>query len=486
MSLLFFAGDFVYKVKKPVNLGYLDYSSLAERRRLCHREVELNSRLCPGTYLGVAPIVRERSGVRVEGEGEAVEYAVKMRRLPQERMLDRLIEEGRASAGTMRAIAARLAGFHRAAETSEEIAAYGSIDAVRYNAEENFTQTVPNVGKTVTPGTHEVLRRFTDDFLAANADLFGQRVSEGRIRDCHGDLHAAHICMTNAVCIYDCVEFNDRFRYGDVASEVAFLAMDLDRYRRNDLSRAFVDAYVDISRDSDTEALLPFYACYRAVVRGKVEGFKLGDGMIPEEERRAAQWLARTYFELARRYAEGRGLLVLMSGVTGSGKSAVAGRLGTLLAGSVLSSDVVRKELAGLPPEQHVWESFGRGLYSPEWTALTYDELFTRAAPVLSAGGCAILDATFLHAAERARALETARTASSRVMMIECVAPRKTLLQRLETRNAAGTVSDGRPEILDAQLADRDPPGEFPSGDHMTLDTTRDIETLMEEIWARF
>ncbi len=350
MSLLFFAGDLVYKVKKPVNLGYLDYSSLADRKRFCEREIELNRRLCAQAYIAVVPITRANGGLAVEGQGEPVEYAVKMRRLPQERMLDRLLSEGTASMDMMNAIAGRVAAFHARAASTADIAAFGSLDVIRGNTDENFTQTLPNVGVTVTATTHSLLRRFTDGSLDTHRDLLQRRVDSGRIRDCHGDLHAAHVCMTEEVCIYDCIEFNDRFRYGDVASEVAFLAMDLDRFRRHDLSRSFSDSYVALSNDAGVAQLLQFYKCYRAVVRGKVEGFKLGDTLMSGDEQRAARWLARTYFELAKQYAKGEGLLVLMSGVTASGKSKVAQRLGELLAATVLSSDSVRKEMAGISP----------------------------------------------------------------------------------------------------------------------------------------
>jgi len=485
MSLLFFSGDFVYKVKKPVNLGYLDYSTLEDRRRFCQREVELNRRLCPNTYLGVVPIAKGPKGVQVEGAGEVVEYAVKMRRLPPERMLDRLLDNGLATREMMETISARVAAFHALAATTPEISAFGSIDTIRRNTDENFSQTLPNIARTVSSATHALLRQYTDDFLDTQDALLSRRVHEGRIRDCHGDLHAAHICMADEVCVYDCIEFNDRFRYGDVASETAFLAMDLDRFRRHDLSQAFIESYVAVSEDDGVSGLLPFYACYRAVVRGKVEGFKLGDTLIPEEERLAAQWLARTYFELAKRYATGQGLLVVMSGLTASGKSTVARRLGELVAGAVYSSDVVRKQLAGISPDEHRYESFGQGIYSPDWTQRTYEEMLRLAAEVLASGGCAILDASFLHAPERARAVETARKASARVMAIECAAPRETLLERLVERRYAGSVSDGRPEILEGQLVNREPITEYAPRDHITVDTSRGIEALMEEIWAQ-
>ena len=485
MSLLFFAGDFVYKVKKPVNLGYLDYSALSSRKWFCEQEVLLNQRLCRNIYIGVVPITIEKGQARVEGNGKAVEYAVKMLRLPQARMLDQLLQQGLVTPALIKKVASRVAGFHAVAAATPEIAAFGSVDTIRGNSDENFAQTRPNIGRTITGSTHAVLERYCSGYLDSRRALLAQRVTDRHIRDCHGDLHAAHVCLTDEVCIYDCIEFNDRFRYGDVASEVAFLAMDLDRFCRNDLSRVFVDSYVTYSSDTGVTELLPFYACYRAMVRGKVEGFKLNDPLIPQDERNAATWLARTYFELARRYASGSGLLVVMSGVTGSGKSTVAQRLAELLAGTVFSSDIIRKQLAGLRPEQHAYEPFGHGIYSAEWTSKTYDELLRLAEPILTAGGCAILDASFLHDVERAHAAATALRAQARMLLVECTAPRKVILGRLATRGSSGGVSDGRPEILEEQLARSEPVRGLPNGSCLTIDTSRSIDLIMEELWER-
>jgi len=291
--------------------------------------------------------------------------------------------------------------------------------------------------------------------------------------------------MTEDVCIYDCIEFNERFRYGDVASEVAFLAMDLDRLRSTALSRAFVNSYVGMSGDNGVATLLPFYACYRAMVRGKVEGFKLSDPLIPRDERHAATWLARTYFELARRYAAGSGLLVLMSGVTATGKSLVASRLGELLAGSVFSSDVVRKRLAGLQPEERAYEPFGHGIYSSAWTRRTYDELLQLATPILADGGCVILDASFLRQAERERAGDVAAGTNARLALIECNAPLEVLRARLATRASSRGASDGRAEILTGQMDIKEPVQPLPGWSYVTIDTSSCIEYVMEEIWRQ-
>ena len=304
MSFVFLTGDYVYKVKKPVNLGYLDYTSLDRRQFYCQREVELNRRLCPDTYLGVVPITRDKGDTFVEGQGEVIEYAVKMRRLPREAMMDVLLANNQVSPQMVTSLAQKLVEFHQRAETNANISAFGDLDAITKNTEENFTQTVEYIGRTISQAKYRHIKNYTDNFIEKNTPLFHKRITDGRIRDCHGDLHAAHICFTNGICIYDCIEFNDRFRYCDVASEVAFLAMDFDHYGRADLSRSFVNAYVAQSRDEELLRLLNFYKCYRAYVRGKVESFKLDDPYISEEEKARVLAVAKSYFDLAQSYVE--------------------------------------------------------------------------------------------------------------------------------------------------------------------------------------
>jgi len=302
MSFIFLTGEYVYKIKKPVNLGYLDYTTLEKRHFFCHQELELNRRLCPGAYLDVVPIVEEKDGLRIEGRGKAIEYAVKMKQLPQERMMDVLLPRGQVTLEMVARVAEKLADFHKKAETSQEIAAFGRLDVVRQNTDENFAQTEKYIGTSITAEEYQHIKNYTNDFIDSSASLFDKRVREGKIRDCHGDLHAAHVCFTDDICIYDCIEFNDRFRYSDVASEIAFLAMDLDRYQQAGLSRHLVNTYVGLSRDEELLKLLNFYKCYRAYIRGKVESFKLDDLYIPEEEKAKVLTAAQSYFELAESY----------------------------------------------------------------------------------------------------------------------------------------------------------------------------------------
>jgi len=302
MSFVFLADDYVYKVKKPVNLGYLDYTTLDKRQFYCQREVELNRRLCPDAYLGIVTITKHEGQIAIEGQGKAIEYAVKMRRLPHEAMMDVLLTNNKVSPQMLTGVAEKLAEFHQKAATNATISAFGDLDTIIKNTEENFSQTEKYIGNTISREKYNHVKAYTNRFIEQNASLFHQRIADGRIRDCHGDLHAAHICFCNDICIYDCIEFNDRFRYCDVASEVAFLAMDLDHYGRADLSYCFVNAYVAQSQDEELMALLDFYKCYRAYVRGKVESFKLDDPHISPDEKARVLAIAMKYFELAESY----------------------------------------------------------------------------------------------------------------------------------------------------------------------------------------
>ena len=302
MSFILLTDDYVYKVKKPVNLGYLDYTTLDKRRFYCQREVELNQRLCPEAYLGIVPITQDDDNITIEGQGEVIEYAVKMRRLPQEAMMDVLLANDQVSPQMLTRVAVKLVEFHQNAETNASINTFGDLQTITQNTEENFNQTEKYIGNTISQEQYRRIKDYAESFIKNNASLCRKRVADGKIRDCHGDLHAAHICFADGICIYDCIEFNDRFRYCDVAAEVAFLAMDLDRYGRSDLSQSFVNAYIDKSRDNELLELLNFYKCYFSYVRGKVESFKLDDTYIAEDEKKGLLVTARRYFELADSY----------------------------------------------------------------------------------------------------------------------------------------------------------------------------------------
>ncbi|MBM3132413.1 MAG: hypothetical protein FJZ95_05205 [Chloroflexi bacterium] len=305
MSFVFLTGEHVYKIKKPLNFGFADFTSLEKRRFYCGREVELNRRLSPSVYLGVVEIREENGRFSIEGEGKTVEYAVKMRQLPMERSLNRLLDRNQVIPEMVERVARKLAEFHAGSRSDGEIAGYGSTAVIRQNTEENFAQTEKYTNRTLSRDTFEFIKSYTHGFLERETALFDRRVKMGRIRDCHGDLHSEHVVFGDDIYIFDCIEFNDRFRYCDVASEIAFLAMDIDFHGRSGLSDRFVEAYMEFSGDSELLTLLDFYKCYLAYVRGKVESFELDDPSIPEVEKMVALDSAKSYFWLAKRYATG-------------------------------------------------------------------------------------------------------------------------------------------------------------------------------------
>lgn len=303
ISFVFLTRNFVYKVKKAVDLGFLDFTTLEKRRFFCEKELELNRRLCRDMYLEVVPI--NRSNVfKVKGKGRTVEYAVKMKRMPQEKIMTNLLEENKVDSKLIDEIAKIIAEFHSKAETNRRISEFGSLAILETNWNENFDQTREFVGKTISMKDFKLIRERIDDFMRRNVSFFEKRMAEGRVRDCHGDIHSGNIFVADRIYIFDAIEFNERFRYSDVASDIAFLAMDLDFKERTDLSSFFVDRYVKYSGDQELAELLPFYKCYRAYVRGKVTSFKLEDPSEGSEEKSAAMTEAKAYFKLASTYAK--------------------------------------------------------------------------------------------------------------------------------------------------------------------------------------
>ena len=485
MSFLFLTGDYVYKVKKPVNLGYLDYTTLEKRRFFCHQELELNRRLCPEVYLAVAPIVEYKGALHIEGEGKTVEYAVKMKQLPRDHMMDVLLPRGQVSQEMVTKVAEKLVSFHQRAETNPEIAAFGKLGVIRQNTDENFAQTERYVGVSIPSTEYNRIENYTDDFMQSNASLFNKRIREGKIRDCHGDLHAAHVCFTDDICIYDCIEFNDRFRYSDVASEIAFLAMDLDRYQQADLSNHLVNTYVELSHDEELLKLLNFYKCYRAYVRGKVESFKLDDPYLTEEEKKASLATAESYFDLACSYARAKPLVIITTGLVGTGKTTVAEALSQRLGCATISSDVIRKKLANISPTEHRFEEFQGGIYSADFSAKTYSEMFQQADKILSQGQSVILDATFGRKEDRLQAKKLAEERGADFVVLECLLDEENTKRRLEERLKGETTSDGRWEIFEFQKQRFDPVTEIAPQQHVVLDTSQPIDNIIEIIRSR-
>jgi uncharacterized protein len=465
ISWVFLAGERVYKVKKPVDLGFLDFTTLERRRFFCDEEVRLNRRLTHEVYLGVVEL-NGHDALTFGGRGPTREVAVMMTRLPHDRMLDDLVRRGSVEPGLVEALGGIVASFHASAATGGEIDRLGGPATVRQNWDENFEQTAGLPPAVLPDEWRQTLRVWVATFLEREAGRFEARVAGGRSRDCHGDLQAQHVCCTEPIQIFDCIEFNSRFRYGDVAGEIAFLAMDLDRLGRSDLALRFLNAYLETSGDYGAVPLLDFYRAYRAFVRGKVLGFQI-------DARPEAADKARERFALALGYTERRSAprLAITTGVIGTGKStlarAVAARIGAIL----VRTDALRKRLAGVALTERASVGFGEGLYSGEMARRTYGEAMTLAAQLLDAGWPVLLDGAFSSVAQRNMAREVAARAGVPFVAIWCDAPDSILADRLRRRaEHPGEVSDARVDLLPQHRAHYEPPEREPQV--VRIDTT--------------
>lgn len=440
ISVVFLAGPFAYKIKKPVNLGFVDFSTREKREHYCAEEVRLNRRLAPSVYLGVAHVMTDDGYYHVSGNGVAVEPVVWMKRLPADATLESRLKRGEVTGEHLRALARRLADFHKHAESNERISSFGRIAVVAQNARENFSQTLSHVGKTVSQEVYDRVCAATDLHLRRHHDLIEARASRGVPRDTHGDLHLDHVYfLPNQVppneFMIDCIEFADRLRYADPVADMAFLVMDLSFHGRRDLARAFADAYFEASGDANGRLLLPYYSAYRAIVRAKVEGLELDEKEIERAEREQAAARAKGHWLLALGELEEpvqRPALLLVAGLPGSGKSTLAKALSLSAKFDVLRSDVVRKELA----ESHTEEN----IYTEEWTTRTYAELLTRADQFLWHGRRVLIDANFREDGWRRRFLDAARRWCVPAIFLHCFAEPDIIRSRLATRHNDASV----------------------------------------------
>lgn len=458
ISVVFLAGSWAYKVKKPVDLGFLDFTTLEKRRHFCREEVRLNRRLAPDVYVGVVPILEEEGGLRIPPEGtgpgpdaETVDYAVKMRRLPDEATLLARLEREALTTEDVERVAVRIADFHAEAERGPEVAEYGRWSVVADNAVDNFRASRGQVGDVVSPAVFGRLERRTEEALRRHRDLIRARAKRGVPCDTHGDLHLEHVYLfpdrdpPGDLVVVDCIEFNDRFRYADPVADAAFLAMDLRFRGRRDLADRFADAYFQRTGDEEGRRLLPFYEAYRAAVRGKVEGLKAVGDEVPEGERAEARASARAHWILGLGVLappSRRPCLVLVGGLPGTGKTTVSTEIADRAGFRVLSSDPVRKELAGLSPDADARRAFGEGIYSGTWTERTYRELRERAVRAIREGERVIVDASFRRDVHRRAFLESARRSGVPLLFLVCRAPDEVAERRLEARERGASDAD--------------------------------------------
>jgi aminoglycoside phosphotransferase family enzyme/predicted kinase len=481
-SWVFLVGEDGWKVKRPVDFGFLDFRTLEARRRFCEDEVRLNRRLAPDVYLGVEPVRASPGGLSLTGAGAIVEWAVHMRRLPDDASGAAMLAADALTTDHLAALAEKLADFHRRVPATP---AFGGPDVIGANIEENFAQVQPFVGDVVDAATFDEVRRFHAGALAGRRDRFTSRVDQGRIRDGHGDLRLEHVYFLPppaGVVAIDCIEFNDRFRCGDVVGEAAFLAMELEVARRPDLAAGFVARFAEASDDFALYGVLDFYLSYRAWVRGKVAAFVAADASADAPLRARKREEARRDFALARSFVGSpldRPFLVAVGGMIGSGKSTVAAALGRALAVPVVGTDRTRKALAGLSPT----ERGGADLYSDAAIERTYDEVLRRAGDVLASGRGVIVDATFSSRRWRTAAARVADAAAALFVHVETrCADTAVLRARLRRRRSGPSLSDATDAELETLAARYEAIDAGEPGLHLSVDTSGAVEPAVASV----
>lgn len=468
ISYVLLAGDFAYKIKKAVDFGFLDYSTLELRRYFCYEELRLNREIAPELYLDVVPIVLGRDGLQLGGDGEAVEYAVKMRRFPQDCLLEEMLARDALQPELVAELGRLVANFHAGAASNDEIRQFGEIGRLQAAIAENYHSSLPYIGTHQTQLQYRETRAFTDNFFSERASLLRQRQQGGFIRECHGDLHLGNIChWHDRLYLFDRIEFNKAFRYVDVMYDVAFAVMDLEARERLDLANVFLNTYLEASGDWAGAAVLPLYLCRQAYVRAKVNSLRWSGTAGNEGEAAAAA--ARRYYHLAWEYARPRqGQLFIMSGFSGSGKTTVARELARQRGAIHIRSDALRKHLGNVPLETR-----GNGdLYSAEMSERTYDRLLSLGFELARQGFAVILDAKFERRSWREAAVEGARARGLPVRIFYCSAPLPVLQDRLTSRQ--GDISDATPALLEQQLAAVEGFGEIDKPFVTTIATDRD------------
>ncbi len=464
-AILFFAGGRVHKLKKPVSLGFLDYTTVAARRTACEREVALNRRFSPDVYLGLGEL-------REPGYGDP-EPLVVMRRMPTDRRLSHLVREGANVDDVLRSVARQLAAWHARAPRGPQVDAQGTRDALSARWEDSFRQVRELTQDGDLPDGLPEVERLARRYLAGRELLFDARIEQGRVVDGHGDLLAEDIfCLDDGPRLLDCLEFDDHLRYVDGLDDAAFLAMDLEQLDAPQAAAFFLARYGEFSGDPAPPSLWHHYVAYRAFVRAKVSLIQARQG-APGAEAVFRRLLSTTLRHLRAAAVS----LTLVGGMPGSGKSTLAGALADRLGVALLSSDRLRKQLAGIPADRSAAAGYREGIYTPEWTARTYAALLDHASALLSAGESVVLDATWSDEAQRDAALRVAERTSTDLVALHCHVPDDVAAARLDARTP-------EPSDADASVAAAMRGAEPPWPEAATVDTSGSLGAAVEQALA--
>lgn len=466
ISYILLTGDYSYKLKKPVNFGFLDFSTLAKRQHFLGEELRMNKPIAPEIYLEVLPITQQNDKYILGGEGEPVEYALKMQQFPQENLLINMFDRGNLTEAHLEELGKVVAKFHVQTPKNDYISSFGRVDSLKESIEDNYRKTAKYIGLLQTQQQYEDTKHFTDTFLE-KTELFNKRIENDKIRECHGDLHLKNICWWhNKIQLFDRIEFNEPFRFVDVIYDVAFVVMDLEARGRQDFANIFLNTYIEQTGDWEGLQVLPLYLSRQAYVRAKVTSFLLDDRSISQAEKQQAAKSARNYYQLAWEYTKTKqGKLILMSGLSGSGKTTVARKTAKEINAIHIRSDAVRKHLVGIP----LTEKGDDRIYTPQISEKTYDRLLELGGMLASQGFSVILDAKYDRHSLRQKAIDLAQSQQIPLQIIYCTAPSEVLLDRLSQRT--GDISDATPNLLTHQQESFEPFTEVEKTYLTTIDT---------------
>jgi hypothetical protein len=479
ISFVFLTGEYVYKIKKPVNFGFLDYSTLDKRQHFCQQELQMNQRTAAEIYLEVLPIVQIGDRFQFAKDAGAtnsaeipVEYVLKMREFPQTSLFLSLLERGELTEELMADLGREVAKFHGTTLTNKYISKFGEVNQIRKAIDNNYLISQKYIGGPQTQAQYQETKSYTDSFFVENQELFNRRIANHKIRECHGDLHLRNIAWwQNKILLFDCIEFNEPFRFVDVMYDIAFTVMDLESRDRRELGNAFLNTYIEETGDWEGVQVLPLYLSRQAYVRAKVTSLMLDDASISTTEKAEISQTAAHYYKLAWEYTKPRqGKLTLMSGLSGAGKSTVGRYLARHTGAIHLRSDAVRKHLGRIP----LHERGGQDLYSEEMTAKTYGRLLELGVMLADRGWKVILDAKFDRASWRTDAIALAQSHNLPLEILYCTAPIEVLRERLQRRK--GDITDATVELLNAQQTAFEPCTEFEQSYVKIIDTMSDIK----------
>ena len=440
ISRVFLTGPFAYKLKKSVRLAFLDYSTLELRRACCIEELRLNRRHAPGLYLGVSSVAGPADAAQVDGGGAAVDYAVKMRQFDRTEELDVLVDESRVDVDQLATLGARIAGFHALTTSVDPASPFGRPDTLQRVELANFVELRRLPEAAARKRELQVIENWVAAEHARTRELLQSRRDAGRVRECHGDLHCGNVVRWRGeLTPFDGIEFDPALRFIDLASDLAFLTMDLSVRGRDDLRHALLQAWAESLGDFQALRLLPRFETYRALVRAKVAALRAlqhpsGSSAREQDCETSLRYLDWTSARLQR----ARPSLLVTCGYSGSGKTWLSRALAAEYRALHLRSDVERKRLAGLGPLDNSGSPPDGGIYTPEYTVRTYERLHDFAEGVLRGGESVIVDAAFLKREERGRVLDLAGRLGVRAAILHCVAPEEILRRRVSDRSLSG------------------------------------------------